>query len=57
VVEDAGNANPDLGFRYDAELGGYIFNLKTTVLATGTWELRFTAGTAPTVYGAAFQVR
>jgi hypothetical protein len=26
--EDAGNSNPDLNFRFDASLGGYIFNLK-----------------------------
>jgi hypothetical protein len=39
--EDAGNSNPDLNFRYDASLGGYIFNLKTTGYAAGTYELHF----------------
>ena len=29
-AEDAGHANPDEAFRYDAALAGYIFNLKTT---------------------------
>ena len=42
VVEDAGNANPDQDFRYDADLGGYIYNLKTTGLTPGTWAVGFT---------------
>jgi hypothetical protein len=44
-VHDAGNANPDFDFRYDPTLGGsggYIFNLKTTGLTTGTYHLKFT---------------
>lgn len=43
--EDAGNANPDLDFRFDSTLGptgGYIFNLKTTGLVSGTYNLNFT---------------
>jgi hypothetical protein len=56
-VEDAGNANPDDGFRYDASLGGYIFNLKTTGLATGTWKLEFTAGGDGLTHAVQFQVR
>jgi hypothetical protein len=43
VVEDAGNANPDNDFRYDATLGGYIYNLNTKGLTTDTWALSFTA--------------
>jgi hypothetical protein len=43
-VVDAGNANPDSDFRYDANLAGYIFNLKTTGLTTGTYDLYFTVG-------------
>ncbi len=39
---DAGNANADFNFRYDASLAGYIFNLKTTGLTTGTYHLKFT---------------
>jgi hypothetical protein len=49
VVEDAGNANPDSNFRYDSTLGpsgGYIFNLKTSGLNTGTFNLNFTVGGA-----------
>jgi hypothetical protein len=53
---DAGNSNPDFDFRYDSALGGYIFNLKTTGLATGTYLLSFSAGSAGP-YAVGFQVR
>ena len=53
----AGNANPDLDFRYDASLGGYIFNLKLTGYATGTYSLQFRAGNDPAIHSALFQVR
>jgi hypothetical protein len=46
-VEDAGSSNPDSNFRYDATLGpsgGYIFNLKTAGLNSGSYTLTFTAG-------------
>jgi hypothetical protein len=60
VVEDAGQANPDSNFRYDASLGssgGYIFNLQTKGLGRGTYEVRFTAGTSPSVARAPFRLR
>jgi hypothetical protein len=57
TVVDAGNANPDSDFRYDSTLGGYIYNLKTTGLATGTWKLTFTATGDPTSYSIQFDVR
>jgi hypothetical protein len=60
AVEDAGNANPDSNFRYDATLGpsgGYIFNLKTSNLNTGLYNLTFTAGGAPTSYSVGFGVK
>ncbi len=44
LVEDSGNANPDSNFRYDPTLGttgGYIFNLSTKGLTSGTWKLQF----------------
>ncbi|HXW06369.1 MAG TPA: Ig-like domain-containing protein [Vicinamibacterales bacterium] len=44
VVEDSGHANPDGNFRFDPSLGpggGYIFNLSTKGLQTGTWRLSF----------------
>jgi microsomal dipeptidase-like Zn-dependent dipeptidase len=57
VLEDAGSANPDDAFRYDAALGGYIFNLKTTGFQTGTYALSFTASGDPTSHTVQFQVR
>jgi hypothetical protein len=55
VLQDAGGSNPDNDFRF-AE-GSYIFNLKTTGYATGTYNLLFTAGNDPTTHVAQFQVR
>jgi hypothetical protein len=61
TVEDAGNANPDSNFRYDAMLGpsgGYIFNLKTSGLNTGTYNLTFTVGgTSSSSYSVPFGVK
>jgi hypothetical protein len=54
-VQDAGNANPDSDFRFAG--GSYIFNLKTTGLKTGSYNLNFTAGADPTTHAALFQVR
>lgn len=45
-VEATGSANPDNDFRFDATLGptgGYIFNLSTVTLGSGTYQLHFTA--------------
>ena len=60
AVQSAGNANPDNDFRFDAALGstgGYIFNLKTTGLSTGTYNLNFTVGDGSFSYAAPFQVK
>ncbi|HKB68628.1 MAG TPA: PxKF domain-containing protein [Pyrinomonadaceae bacterium] len=60
TVQDAGNANPDNGFRYDSTLGGtggYIFNLSTKGLTTGTYNLTFQAGSDPVMHEAQFQVK
>lgn len=57
TLEDAGNSNPDNNFRYDNSLGGYIFNLKTTGYATGTYNLNFKAGSDPTLHTVQFQIR
>lgn len=58
-VEDAGNANPDDDFRLTTLDGeaGYIFNLKTTGYATGTYVLIFRAGADPAAHAAEFQVK
>ena len=60
AVEDSGSANPDSDFRFDSTLGitgGYIFNLKTTGLSTGTYSLNFTVTGDSFVYSAPFQVK
>ena len=60
AVDAAGNANPDFDFRFDATLGstgGYIFNLKTTGLSTGTYNLNFTVTGDSFVYATPFQVK
>jgi hypothetical protein len=61
TIEDAGNANPDSNFRYDATLGpagGYIFNFKTSGLNTGMYTLTFTAaGASSSSYSAGFGVK
>jgi hypothetical protein len=60
TVQDSGNANPDNDFRFDSTLGtagGYIFNLKTTGLATGTYNLNFTVTGDSFLYAVPFQVR
>jgi subtilisin-like proprotein convertase family protein len=58
-VEDAGNANPDDDFRFNNfdGTGGYIFNLKTDGLTTGTYVLVFRVGNDSFTYGARFQVK
>jgi microsomal dipeptidase-like Zn-dependent dipeptidase len=59
-VEDAGNANPDSNFRFDPSLGasgGYIYNLSTNGMSTGTWALRFRATGDPTVHRLEFQLK
>ena len=56
VLEDAGNSNPDFNFRYDAGLGGYVFNLKTTAYAPGTYVLTFRAAGDPATHTVEFRV-
>ena len=55
TVQDAGQANPDNDFRLAGD--AYIFNLKTTGLSVGTYELQFTATGDPTTHTVRFQVR
>jgi hypothetical protein len=51
ILDDSGAANsPDMNFRYDPTLGGtggYIFNLSTKGLTTGTWRVIFTVNGFP----------
>ncbi|HEU5329975.1 MAG TPA: PxKF domain-containing protein [Thermomicrobiales bacterium] len=55
TVVDAGDANPDDNFRYAG--GFYLYNLQTTGLTTGTWQLSFTVAGDPTTHTVQFQVR
>ena len=55
--DSPGEANADGIFRYDAMLGGYIFNLSTAGLTTGTWELQFRVSGESAVYGIRFDVK
>jgi len=54
-VEDAGNANPDNDFRFSQD--SYIFNLKTTGLTTGVYNLYFRVGADPTLHTVQFQIK
>jgi hypothetical protein len=57
-IVTSGHANPDLNFRFDAALGpGYGFNLKTTGLGTGTYNLIYRATGDPQSHVVSFQVR
>jgi len=59
-VDDSGNANPDNDFRFDSTLGstgGYIFNLSTKGVASGTYALQFTAGNDPMMHSVTFGVK
>ncbi len=56
VLEDAGHSNPDFDFRYDKGLGGYVFNLKTTGYAPGTYALTFRVAADPTAHAVQFRV-
>lgn len=55
VVEDSGNANPDNNFRFAGD--GYMFNLSTSGLTTGTYNLRFNVAGDPITHTVQFQVR
>jgi len=55
AVQDPGNANPDLNFRYDS--GSYIFNLSTKGLAPGTWQVIITAAGDPISHAVSFELR
>ncbi len=60
TVQDSGTSNPDGDFRFDSTLGttgGYVFNLKTNGLTTGTYNLNFTVTGDSFVYATPFQVK
>jgi len=60
ALTSPGNANPSSDFRFDGTLGpvgGYIFSLKTTGLASGAYILQFSAGSDPVPHAVSFGVR
>lgn len=59
-VQDSGNANPDNDFRNVGGAGqnaGYIFNLSTSGLTTGTYALQFTVTGDPAQHTVFFGVQ
>ena len=59
-VQDSGDANPDNDFRNVGGAGqnsGYIFNLSTSGLATGTYALQFTVTGDPALHTVFFGVQ
>lgn len=59
-AESTGNANPDNDFRFDSTLGpagGYIFNLGTSGLSSGTYSLNFNATGDSSNYVVGFAVK
>jgi hypothetical protein len=54
-VVSPGEANADNNFRFDD--GYYVYNLKTTGLSTGVYNLYFTADSDPVVHAVQFQVK
>ena len=58
IISDQNNANGDGNFRYDASLGGYIFNLSTRNmgLVDGTWRLDFAPAGDPVAHSVFFGV-
>ena len=56
-VDSSGKVNPDNNFRYDLDFLGYIFNLSTNDLSTGTWALTFTVTGDPLTHTIYFDVR
>jgi len=54
-VEDSGNANPDNNFKFTVD--SYTYNLQTTGLTTGVYNLYFTVGTDPTLHTVQFQIK
>jgi len=56
TLQDAGGSNPGNLFRYDAGLGGYIFNLSTKGLTAGTYAFDWEAYGDPTDHELSFRL-
>jgi len=51
---------PDMNFRFtmfDATTPGYIYNLQTKGMATGSYQMAFYVGSDPKLYFVPFQVK
>jgi hypothetical protein len=60
AVGAAGNANPGNVFRFDASMGttgGYIFNMKTSGLVAGSYQLLFAVSGDPAMHSLPFQIK
>jgi hypothetical protein len=57
TLDGTSAANADNDFRYDASLAGYVYNLKTTGLTTGTWQLNFITTGDGTTHSVRFDIR
>jgi hypothetical protein len=59
-VQDAGNSSPDDNFRFDLTLGasgGYVFNLSSAGLTSGTYTLTFAIAGDPTSHAVSFEIK
>lgn len=56
-VNDAGRSNPNGFFRFDPTLGGYIFNLNTRGLKTGSYQLSIEGPDKPLRYVVTVKIR
>jgi hypothetical protein len=56
-VDPSTASTADADFRYDPDNSGYIFNLKTTGLTTGTWRLDFTTSADGVTHSVLFDIR
>ncbi len=57
LLHMSGKANPGNVFRYDPSLDGYIFNLKTTGLGSGSYTLDFSVSGDPTTHSVTFAIK
>jgi hypothetical protein len=57
AVDPTVASTADADFRYEPGTGSYHYNLKTTGLTTGTWQLNFTTSADGVTHSARFDIR
>ncbi len=57
LLHTSGKANPGNIFRYDSSLHGYVLNLDTAGLRSGTHTLYFSVSGYPVVYSITFIIK